>query len=155
MPAVTAFAALTRNIDGLSETEIPLPPQWVTASVLYPLFWIELAAFLKARGIRSYKVTSGYRAPSDNERVGGAAHSAHMYGTAADIVFDDIELRNLGLTRSKLASEWISKNGGWASSDYPSHVHFNASRKWAWHVLKWFVVLILLAVVLIFIFMRG
>lgn len=30
-------------------------------------------------------VNSGYRTPSYNKRIGGAAYSQHMYGTAADI----------------------------------------------------------------------
>ena len=32
------------------------------------------------------KITSGYRSPRHNERVGGSASSQHMFGKAADIV---------------------------------------------------------------------
>jgi hypothetical protein len=39
-----------------------------------------------AVGSRSIQITSGYRSPALNQRIGGSCTSAHMDGRAADIV---------------------------------------------------------------------
>lgn len=36
-------------------------------------------------------ITSGYRTPSHNSRIGGSKFSQHMYGRAADIVVEDVK----------------------------------------------------------------
>lgn len=40
------------------------------------------------------RINSGYRAPAVNAAVGGAGDSAHMDGRAADVVPQDLPLRN-------------------------------------------------------------
>jgi len=49
-----------------------------------------LAMFDDARGIAGiiFRISSGYRTPEHNERVGGVPHSAHTLGYAADIRLD-------------------------------------------------------------------
>ena len=41
---------------------------------------------LRAYGGFTIHINSGYRTPSYNKKIGGASHSQHIYGTAADIV---------------------------------------------------------------------
>lgn len=61
----------------------------------YPLPWVEerlqplcvLLELLRAAcGNRPLVITSGFRSPAHNAVVGGATHSQHMEGRAADIV---------------------------------------------------------------------
>lgn len=49
------------------------------------------------RGILGYPltVTSGFRCPARNAKVGGAENSRHMIGCAADIVCDKVGLAHL------------------------------------------------------------
>lgn len=70
---------------------------------------------------RPIKVTSGYRCPKLNKKVGGAASSQHMYGQAADITTmsdhpdDNMELLKLlielKLPFDKLISEYVDEKG--------------------------------------------
>lgn len=46
----------------------------------------KLEAIRTACGNRSVQITSGYRSPALNARIGGSRTSAHMEGRAADIV---------------------------------------------------------------------
>lgn len=79
-------------------------------------------------------VTSGYRCPALNKAVGGAAHSQHMYGEAADIrtVSDKPEdnmkllrkLIELELPFDKLIAEYVDSQGrpDWIHVSYsPQH----------------------------------
>lgn len=70
---------------------------------------------------RPIKVTSGYRCPKLNKKVGGATSSQHMYGQAVDITTmsdhpdDNMELLKLlielKLPFDKLISEYVDKKG--------------------------------------------
>lgn len=46
---------------------------------------------------RKVRITSGYRSKAVNEAAGGAAHSQHMSGEAADIKVDGMDARRLAL----------------------------------------------------------
>lgn len=50
---------------------------------------------LRAAIGRPIRITSGYRSPPLNRRVGGAANSAHMRGLAADIVVSGMSSRDV------------------------------------------------------------
>ena len=82
---------------------------------------------------RPIKVTSGYRCPKLNKKVGGAASSQHMYGQAADITTmsdhpdDNMELLKLlielKLPFDKLISEYVDEKGR------PNWIHVSFSPK--------------------------
>lgn len=47
-------------------------------------------------------ITSGYRSPKVNKAVGGAATSAHLHGSAADVVFADVAKNSLAQRKRAL-----------------------------------------------------
>ena len=47
---------------------------------------VELVQNIRTHFGRPLIITSGYRTPRHNAAIGGAAHSQHLYGRAADIV---------------------------------------------------------------------
>ena len=53
--------------------------------VLYSTELMEKLEKLRAYGGFTIHINSGYRTPSYNKKIGGASHSQHIYGTAADI----------------------------------------------------------------------
>ena len=53
--------------------------------VLYSTELLEKLEKLRAYGGFTIHINSGYRTPSYNKKIGGASHSQHIYGTAADI----------------------------------------------------------------------
>lgn len=60
-------------------------------------------------GDRSLSIVSGYRSPATNRAVGGALHSQHLYGKAADIPqgYASIDLaREAGFTGIGYRGHW-------------------------------------------------
>lgn len=53
--------------------------------VLYSTELMEKLEKLRAYGGFTIHINSGYRTPAYNRKIGGASHSQHIYGTAADI----------------------------------------------------------------------
>ena len=64
-------------------------------------------------------VTSGYRTPEHNKKVGGAKYSYHMRGMAADIVVKDMTPKDVAKELDKL----VPNSGGIIV--YKSWVHFD------------------------------
>lgn len=44
---------------------------------------------------RAVTINSGYRTPAHNRKVGGAAYSQHLYGTAADITVKGVKPKDV------------------------------------------------------------
>ncbi len=55
---------------------------------------------------RPVRIHSGYRTPEYNEKVNGAAHSQHTYGTAADISIRGVKPAVVGAYARKLMPDW-------------------------------------------------
>jgi len=78
----------------------------------YVLSWLEK---IRARYGGTIRITSGYRSPSYNARVGGASNSAHLYGQAADFKVTDSEGKPVS---SKRICLWLE------AIDYPKSIGF-------------------------------
>lgn len=63
-------------------------------------------------------ITSGYRCPTHNRSIGGACHSWHLVGLAADIRSPDLPTSELALIAEALPA---FRDGG--IGVYPNHVH--------------------------------
>lgn len=103
------------------EKDIPPPPEWMArilsaVSVELAKRWLE-----KDMGLdpSAYRITSTYRDPANNARVGGARNSAHLHGLAVDVVITPATLRR------RIVEAWPY---GYAE-DEGDHVHLNVSRR--------------------------
>lgn len=56
---------------------------------------IDMLEWLRKFYHRPITILSGYRSPAYNARVGGAKHSQHLLGNAADIVVKGVEPRSV------------------------------------------------------------
>lgn len=84
----------------------------------------ELVSILdKARGIANtpFVLTSGYRTPDENKKVGGVANSAHLTGEAVDIACTDNHLRML-IINSLLQVGFVR------IEMCPNHIHCDISK---------------------------
>lgn len=68
-------------------------------------------------------ITSGYRTPEHNKKVGGAKYSYHMRGMAADIIVKDMTPKDVAKELNKLAPNSCG------IIVYKSWVHFDTRNK--------------------------
>jgi len=89
------------------------PPDYLLNSALRPLIQLGLQAFLDAaqQGPR-ITVTSWWRSTAENDAVGGASTSQHLYGLAYDIVGPDA---------TQVADAWMALGG--VAVRESDHVH--------------------------------
>lgn len=75
-------------------------------------------------------ITSGYRSPEHNKKVGGASNSAHLTAKAADIKVEGFTPRQVKITIEELIKRGKMKNGGIGL--YKSWLHYDVStpRRW-------------------------
>lgn len=77
-------------------------------------------------GGRPITITSGYRTPEHNRRVGGATNSLHMMGLAADIVVSGVSPAKVAQAAEKIGFGGI---GIYAKQGF-THVDIGPKRKW-------------------------
>jgi len=84
---------LTENFK-LSEFMAKEDYEVLASSYVFP-FIVEniyrLAVLLEKIRKTSIQITSGYRTPAHNEKVGGAKNSLHLYGMACDFITRDLD----------------------------------------------------------------
>jgi len=56
---------------------------------------VDVLQKIRNRFGKAVTVTSGYRTPAHNKKVGGAAYSQHLYGTAADITVKGVKPKDV------------------------------------------------------------
>lgn len=80
---------------------------------------IELLEELRAHFGKPVVISSGYRCPAHNARVGGAKHSQHMRGTAADV-------KVVGVAPA-VVQQWANQHmSGWGGvGSYPRFTHLD------------------------------
>lgn len=71
----------------------------------------------------SISITSGYRSPSHNTKIGGAKFSQHINATAADIKVKGMTPKQVAVIIEKLIADNKMKQGG--IGIYKSWVHYD------------------------------
>jgi uncharacterized protein YcbK (DUF882 family) len=69
------------------------------------------------------RITSGYRTPAWNKKIGGEKNSYHMKAMAADIVVSSKTPKQLAAIIERLIKEGRMKQGGLGV--YPSWIHYD------------------------------
>jgi uncharacterized protein YcbK (DUF882 family) len=72
---------------------------------------------------KSISITSGYRSPQHNKKIGGAKDSQHVKGMAADIKVTGMTPKEVALVIEGLIESGKMKQGG--IGIYPSWVHYD------------------------------
>jgi uncharacterized protein YcbK (DUF882 family) len=72
---------------------------------------------------KSISITSGYRSPQHNKKIGGAKDSQHVKGMAADIKVAGMTPKEVALVIEGLIESGKMKQGG--IGIYPSWVHYD------------------------------
>ena len=72
---------------------------------------------------KSISITSGYRSPQHNKKIGGAKDSQHVKGLAADIKVTGMTPKEVALVIEGLIEQGKMKQGG--IGIYPSWVHYD------------------------------
>jgi uncharacterized protein YcbK (DUF882 family) len=72
---------------------------------------------------KSITITSGYRSPQHNKKIGGAKDSQHVKGMAADIKVAGMTPKEVALVIEGLIESGKMKQGG--IGIYPSWVHYD------------------------------
>ena len=72
---------------------------------------------------KSISITSGYRSPQHNKKIGGAKDSQHVKGMAADIKVTGMTPKEVALVIEGLIEQGKMKQGG--IGIYPSWIHYD------------------------------
>ena len=89
-PRVLSLAPHKRLSKHFHEREFACNHCGKLASIGVPAELVDILEQVREHFRRPVHVTSGYRCPVHNRNVGGARHSQHLRGTAADIVVNGV-----------------------------------------------------------------
>ena len=98
----------------------PVPPQYLSNAKKVA---DQLEVLRAALGGRPIIITSGYRTPEYNKKVGGVGGSAHLTASAADIVVRGIPPAQVAATIEKLIDAGKMQEGG--IGIYKTFVHYD------------------------------
>ena len=85
---------------------------------------VELLQKIRDHFGKAVTINSGYRNDAYNKKVDGAAHSQHLYGTAADIVVKDVTPVRV----ADYAETLLPRSGGVGRYDSFTHVDVRAAK---------------------------
>lgn len=109
----------------------PYPAEWITPRLL-PL--CKVLEVIRAHVNAPIAITSGYRTPAYNKKVGGARASQHMLGIAADIKVKGWSASRVHDLILKLYNEnKLNMLGGLGS--YPSFTHVDVRP--SYRLVRW------------------
>ena len=107
--------------------------EWLESRLL-PLCLV-LETLRKELGDRPITIMSGYRTEAYNRQIGGAKHSFHVQGMAADIQVDGVTPHFVYETALRLSEENKIYVGG--CGEYLQWCHLDI-RPWIGHLAQWF-----------------
>ena len=79
----------------------------------------------------SCHVTSGYRTPEHNKKIGGSRTSQHMKGKAADVIFKDQKGNRILAKNVCAAAQDIDCDGIGYIGTYSTHIDVRGRKWWA------------------------
>jgi uncharacterized protein YcbK (DUF882 family) len=104
------------------DKEMPWNPQLSQNIYRSSDLYLIIEGFAYARyNIDGLFISSGYRSPEHNKRVGGSPNSQHLYGKAMDIV--TAEPYKLSAAIADMITEGLIPKGG--IGVYEGHVHYD------------------------------
>lgn len=112
-----------------SEFRCPCPDHGCVGKTVigpHPLLLERLETLRATLGV-AIQVNSGVRCPAHNKEIGGAPHSQHLQGHAADITCDPRYIDDLKERADKLFAE-----GGMGSARFWAHVDIGPKRRWTY-----------------------
>lgn len=73
---------------------------------------------------KAVKITSAYRTPTHNKKVGGEAYSQHLYGMACDIKISGVSPKKV----AEYAEKLLPRNGGIGIYGTFTHIDVRANK---------------------------
>lgn len=110
------------NLSEFLHGQDPLPAPWILDNLYRLANRLQVLRDLLGKPII---INSGYRSPEHNRAIGGAAHSYHLSGMAADIVVP-------GMTATQVQQFLKNWSGGLGSYPHFTHVDIRPNRaRWS------------------------
>lgn len=85
--------------------------------IIHPQLTAHLERLRASLGGKEIIITSGYRSPAYNKKVGGAARSQHMLGRAADIRIKGMSPRDVAIAAKMVGFTYVKVYKGWTHVD--------------------------------------
>lgn len=104
----------------------------VKAELLYMLHDLQLALEKDGLNKRAFWIENSYRHPADNEAIGGAKLSRHLYGDAIDLMIEDINsdgtisVTDRDVVLKILTEKVVQDRGGVGRYGDSMSIHFDA-----------------------------